>query len=523
MLTHNELLRQEWTRFLRPARLIALVTAALMVLALGLLYAFGNHASCAGTCPADPTGPDGTAVSDQFAFMHRDLGREGSITVRMTSMTGTITYPPPHHDQIVPGLVPWAKAGIIVKDGLGQGSSYAALMVTGEHGVRMQYDYGHDIAGSPVNGAAVSERSPVWLRLTRAGDTVTGYESSDGERWVKVAAVKLAGLSDTAQVGMFATSPGDLTLRPAGLGGATEQVRFTQAAGSFDDIGLEGAPADGGWRAGLVGEMNTTDWEKGRPAGAVEKDGTVTVTGAGDISPAATSGGRPVEGMLTGLSLALLIVLVVAVRFAGGGNRGAGGSGRRQPVDGAPLTRAVLGARAVVVGAVTFVTGLLAVGIVLPVGLAVLKSNGVPVVGLSALTGARVVIGVSAALALTAVLALSLGTALRRRWLAVLVAVSVVVVPYAVSTVPLLSDALAQWLLRVTPAAGFAVQQTLVEHPQVTAQYAPSAGYFPLPWWAGMAVLCAYVAAAMALALRRLPRSGEGAGTPAGVPVGEAV
>ncbi|MFF3212698.1 hypothetical protein ACFYYB_18760 [Streptomyces sp. NPDC002886] len=523
MLTHNELLRQEWTRFLRPARLIALVTAALMVLALGLLYAFGNHASCAGTCPADPTGPDGTAVSDQFAFMHRDLGREGGITVRMTSMTGTITYPPPHHDRIVPGLVPWAKAGIIVKDGLGPGSSYAALMVTGAHGVRMQYDYGHDIAGSAVDGAAVSEASPVWLRLTRAGGTVTGYESSDGERWAKVAAVKLAGLSGTAQVGMFATSPGDLTLRPAGLGGATEEVRFTQAAGSFDHVGVEGASVGGSWRAGMVGgEMNSTDWEKHhQPSGAVEKDGRITVTGAGDISPAATSGGRPVEGMLTGLSLALLIVLVVAVRFAGDGS-GRAGSGRRLPVDGAPLTRAVLGARAVVVGAVTFVTGLLAMGIVVPVGVAVLKSNGVPVVGLSVLTGARVVVCVSAVLALTAVLALALGAVLRRRRLAVLVAVSAIVVPYAVSTVPLLSDGLAQWLLRVTPAAGFAVQQTLVEYPQVTAHYAPSAGYFPLPWWAGVAVLCAYAAAAMALALRRLPRSGAGAGSPAEVPVGEA-
>ncbi|MFE9566306.1 hypothetical protein ACFYM0_34960 [Streptomyces sp. NPDC006487] len=516
MLTHNELLRQEWIRFRRPGRLVALITAALMVLALALLHAFGNHASCAGTCPAEPTGPDGTAVSDQFAFMHRDMGREGSITVRMTSMTGTITYPPPHHDRIVPGLVPWAKAGIIIKDGVRQGSSYAALMVTGGNGVRMQYDYGHDIAGSSAGGAAVSAGSPRWLRLTRTGDTITGYESSDGERWVKVAAVKVPGLPETAQVGMFATSPGDLTLRPVGLGGATEEVRFTQAAGSFDHVGLEGSAAGGSWRGGLVGEMNATDWEKHhRPSGAVEKDGTITVAGTGDIAPVATSGGRPVEGMLTGLSLALLIVLVVAVRFAGGG------SGRRRPGDGAPLTRAAFGARAVVVGAVTFVTGLLAVGIVVPVGVAVLKSNGVPVVGLSALTGARVVIGVSAALALTAVLGLALGAVFRRRLIAGVLAVSAVVVPYAVATVPLLSDQLAQWLLRVTPAAGFAVQQTLVEHHQVTAHYAPSAGYFPLPWWAGVAVLCAYTAAAVALALRRLPRSGERAGTPAADPVGE--
>lgn len=135
-------------------------------------------------------------------------------------MTGTITYPPPNHDQIVPGVVPWAKAGIIIKDGISQGSSYAALMLSGSHGVRMQYDYRHDTAGSD---GGVSTKSPRWLRLTRSGDTITGYESADGERWAKVGTAQLPRLPKTVQVGLFATSPGDLTLRPVGLGGATHR------------------------------------------------------------------------------------------------------------------------------------------------------------------------------------------------------------------------------------------------------------------------------------------------------------
>lgn len=126
-MSTTELLRREWIAFRRPGRLIALAAAALTVIALGLLSTFGNRSSCDGPCPAAPVAGDGSIVSDRFWFLHRDLGREGSITVRMTSMTGTITYPPPNHDQIVPGLVPWAKAGIIVKDGVRQGSQYAAL------------------------------------------------------------------------------------------------------------------------------------------------------------------------------------------------------------------------------------------------------------------------------------------------------------------------------------------------------------------------------------------------------------
>ncbi|GGT21998.1 MULTISPECIES: hypothetical protein [Streptomyces] len=131
---------------------------------------------------------------------------------------------------------------------------------------------------------------------------------------------------------------------------------------------------------------------------------------------------------------------------------------------------------------------------------------------MSALTGARVVVGTAGVLALAAVLALALGFLLRRAWLAILVAVLAVAVPYVVTSVPLLADGLSQWLLRATPAAGFAVRQTLVEHPQTVAHYAPSAGYFPLPWWAGIAALCAYTAMLLGLALHRLSQSDGRAG-----------
>ncbi|MFF3956566.1 hypothetical protein ACFYY1_25615 [Streptomyces sp. NPDC001890] len=510
MLTTNALLRQvrqEWTGFRRPGRLIAMAAAALVVIALGLLPAFSDRTSCDGPCPAEPTGPDGSHVNDQFSFLHRDLGENGSITVRMTSMTGTITYPPPDHDRIVPGLVPWAKAGIIIKDGIRRGSSYAALMLTGSHGVRMQYDYRHDIAGRP---GGVSAQSPRWLRLTRSGDAVTGYESDDGQQWAKVGTAQLSGLPRTVQVGLFATSPGDLTLRPVGLGGATEQVRFTQAGGSFDNVLLSGAPSSAkGWRSDTIGEMNRTDWEKYHKAsGAVVDGDTITVTGIGDIGPGGTEGGdRPVERTLGGLAPGLLIVLVVAVRFVASGSC-------RDPARGTPVTRRGLAAKAAVVGAVTFVTGLLAVGVVLPVGTAIQREHGITVIAVSAFTGARVIVGTAAVLALSAVLALALGVLLRRVRLAVLAAVLAIVVPYAVTSVPLLADGLSQWLLRVTPAAGFATQQTLVEYPQLTAHFVPSTGYFPLPWWAGIAVLCAYVVVFLGLALRRLPRSDGRTGQP---------
>jgi hypothetical protein len=409
----------------------------------------------------------------------------------MTSMTGTITYPPPNHDTIVAGLVPWAKAGIIIKDGLRQGSPYAALTMTGSHGVRLQYNYRHDIAAS---AAGVSQQFPRWLRLTRAGSTITASESSDGNRWSTVGTVVLDGLPDVVQVGLFATSPGDLTLRPTGLGGAIEEVRFTQAVGVFDNVAVAGG-APGAWHSDPVGEMNHTDWEKYHNAsGAVENGGVITVSGTGDIGPVSEDAGGA-DMRLLGLAFALIIVTVFSARY---------GAGTARETTGRPA----IAVRAVVLGAATFLTGVVAVGVVLPAGGAILTGKGIAVPPLPVLTTARVIIGLATVIALCAVLTYGLGVWLRRGWVASLVSLSLIALPYTVAAVPLLPDTVSEWLLRITPAAGFAVQQTAVRYPQVTAHYAPSAGYFPLPWWAGLALLGAYTVVVVRMTLGRKPAAG---------------
>jgi hypothetical protein len=65
---------------------------------------------------------------------------------------------------------------------------------------------------------------------------------------------------------------------------------------------------------------------------------------------------------------------------------------------------------------------------------------------------------------------------------------------------------MAQWLTRFTPVAGLAVQQTLIRYPQVDSVYTPADGYYPLPPWAGFAVLCGYTAVALGLAAVLLRR-----------------
>jgi hypothetical protein len=62
------------------------------------------------------------------------------------------------------------------------------------------------------------------------------------------------------------------------------------------------------------------------------------------------------------------------------------------------------------------------------------------------------------------------------------------------------------WLLRVTPAAAVAIEQSIPRYPQVHTVTAPIMGYDPLSPYAGFGVLCLWAAAALALALFALRR-----------------
>src|SRR6202042_494609 len=129
-------------------------------------------------------------------FARQPLTGNGTLTARVTSLTGKhvkINGGPVQvgSGYLVPGLASWAKAGIIIKQGTKQGSAYAAMMVTGGNGVRMQYNYTGDTAGP---AGAVSAAHPRWLRLTRSGGTITGYDSADGTRWTRGGTVQLTGV-----------------------------------------------------------------------------------------------------------------------------------------------------------------------------------------------------------------------------------------------------------------------------------------------------------------------------------------
>jgi ABC-type transport system involved in multi-copper enzyme maturation permease subunit len=493
------LLHAEWTK-LRTVRgwVVGMVLAALLTAGVTLL----NHSSCGGGC-SFPIGPGGEAVIDSFYFVHQPLAGDGSITARVTSLTGL--YSPnggiaPGSDPEAskrPGLQPWAKAGIIVKASTRAGSAYAAMMVTGGHGVRMQYGYTGDIAGP---AATASAAAPRWLRLTRTGGTLTGYWSADGTRWTRAGTAYLAGLRATAQAGLFATSPSSATSLSSSLTGTSSSGGTTVATARFDHVSLAGRRPGGTWAGADLDGLPGTGFR--------QSGGTITVTGSGNIAPdvpAAPDGnGTAVESTLLGAFFGLIAVIVVASMFMTAEYR----RGLiRVTLAAAPSRGRVLAAKAAVVGSVTFLAGLAGSAAAVALGEPLLRSNGNFMLPVSTFTLVRAVAGTAALLAVAAVLALALGAIVRRSAAAITAVIAGIVLPYLLTNVlPAVPAGAAAWLLQVTPAAAFAIQQTVPRYRQVSASYTPMQGYFPLAPWAGFAVLCGYAAVALAVALVLLRR-----------------
>jgi ABC-type transport system involved in multi-copper enzyme maturation permease subunit len=526
-----QLIHAEWTKLRTVhAWLITLALGVALTIGFGVLSASGTRTASSGK-PVGPkgapylaTGPGGEAVADTYYFVHQSLTGDGTITARVTSLVAASSAvggqkcpagmvrgnPPPYgsaHCAKASGsesgpppaaLQPWAKAGLIVTPSTAQGSPYAAVMVTPGHGVRMQWDYTNDRAGLP---GAVSADSPRWLRLRRSGDTVTALESTDGKHWTTIGTAVLAGWPSTVQVGLFVTAP-VITVSQSTIGGRTAVTNPTLAAGTFDDVTISPHGRAGTWLASQVAPKNPiTAAYAALAGGATHSGGTFRVSGSGDIAPAVggpAAPSPPLETVLVGGFLGLLVIVVLATLFVTGEYR----RGLiRTTLVAWPRRAQVLAAKAIVIAGVSFATGLVAFAPAIEIGRSILRSNGNFIYPVSVLTQVRLVAGLSLVLAVGAVLALAIATIARRGAGVIAGLIVAFVLPQFLAGSAILPDGPGEWVLRVTPAAGFAIEQSLPRYFQVSSVYTPAYGYYPLSPWAGFLVLCAYAAAALGLAL----------------------
>ncbi len=134
---------------------------------------------------------------DAFRFDHRAVIGDHTLMARVEAFDAA-------H--------PWAKAGLMLRDGIEAGAANVALFVTPRNGVILQSrSAAGAITTSVVRGGL---GAPLHLALERRGDRVHGFVSVDRLVWEPVGSVAVT-LPPTLQAGLAVTSRDPSTLATA--------------------------------------------------------------------------------------------------------------------------------------------------------------------------------------------------------------------------------------------------------------------------------------------------------------------
>lgn len=236
---------------------------------VGAVAAAGSASHASGTFTVNASGADVFDFADEFRYVYQQYSGNVTVTVRVNSLTNTNA---------------WAKAGVMVRETLNANSSNAAMLLTPSNGFNFQYRNGTG-AGSTAGGSG-SGAIPNWVRITRSGNTLTGFSSTNGTSWTQVGSTTIS-LPSNIYIGFFATSHNDGTLTAATFtnvsvtGGANNPPTVnagadkTLAAGTTSTT-LPGTASD------PEGSAITYSWTKvSGPAATITNATTATATVSG--------------------------------------------------------------------------------------------------------------------------------------------------------------------------------------------------------------------------------------------------
>jgi plastocyanin/regulation of enolase protein 1 (concanavalin A-like superfamily) len=169
-----------------------------------------------GTFTVNGSGTDIFGTADAFHFVYQQLTGDGSITARVVTEENTNQF---------------AKAGVMIRSSLAANSQMAvSLAYPPSSG--LAYQYRSTAGGSVVDtpGRNTSVGAPVWVRVTRSGNTLSGYFSTDGQGWNPQGSQTIS-MGSTVYVGLVVSAHDNTTLNTStfdnvtvsGVGGPTNQ------------------------------------------------------------------------------------------------------------------------------------------------------------------------------------------------------------------------------------------------------------------------------------------------------------
>jgi endonuclease/exonuclease/phosphatase family metal-dependent hydrolase len=161
-------------------------------------------------------GADVWGRADAFHYVYRSLSGDGTITAEVAAISGAED---------------WTKVGVMMRGSTSSGAAQAFMLVSKRKG--MAFQRRTVSGGSTAHTTAGTGTAPRWVRLARAGRTITAYGSKDGSSWIRIGSATF-DIPSTILVGLAVSSHDTGRLATASF----ESVKFVTGTPSAP------APAD---------------------------------------------------------------------------------------------------------------------------------------------------------------------------------------------------------------------------------------------------------------------------------------
>jgi hypothetical protein len=176
---------------------------------VGATGATGQSTFSGGTFSVTGAGADVWGTNDQFQYAYTTLTGDGSIVARVASIQQVDL---------------WTKAGVMIRNSLSPSAAHAFQLVAASSAKGVRFQRRPADGSTSINTSGSLSTAPRWVKLVRAGNLLTGYESPDGVNWTVVGSdtftmgsTVLIGLAVSSHVtGVNATATFDnVTVTPA--------------------------------------------------------------------------------------------------------------------------------------------------------------------------------------------------------------------------------------------------------------------------------------------------------------------
>ncbi len=153
----------------------------------------GSASYARGVYTVTASGNDIWNSADQFHFTYTTMTGDGTIVAEIASEGNTD---------------PWAKAGVMIRQSLDADSPFVDAFVTPGNGVDMQWRPAQGAGATWGGNIGVNASAPYWVKLVRAGTSITGYASADGHNWTNLGSI-VVPMSTQVYVGLSLTAHND--------------------------------------------------------------------------------------------------------------------------------------------------------------------------------------------------------------------------------------------------------------------------------------------------------------------------